>query len=216
MAAKNDALGRSNGRSTGFFACSYKFFAWLSRFLARSWPPGLDFGSPGRSWDRFWKPKRPRFRVMLSFMPARFQFRAKCTKHWQELHFWHIGASARQNKNDKNSVCEHARLRSMLQSCSDAGLGRSGGVPGPAKARLWTLMGCICLARGIPRAVLGRRLAVPSAARARPGTSPKRLWAPRTARERISVDFSAILVAFSSIIARFVSNFRRISVRLWS
>ena len=31
--------------------------ALRERFLARARPLGLDFGSPGRSWEWFWRPK---------------------------------------------------------------------------------------------------------------------------------------------------------------
>ena len=61
--------------------------ATFSRFVARTGPLGLDFRSPGRSRARFWRPKRPDFRAFSTLARVRSLLRAKCTKHWQELHF---------------------------------------------------------------------------------------------------------------------------------
>ena len=45
--------------------------ARFSRFVARTWPPGLDFEAPGRSRARFWRLKRLDFRAFSSLPRVR-------------------------------------------------------------------------------------------------------------------------------------------------
>ena len=168
-------LGRAFFASTGSFATTKKKFdelrARFSRFAARTWPPKLDFGSPGRSRARFRRPKRLDFRGFSSLPRVRCKLPQKCTKLWQELHFSHIGASARRHENSEKSFCGVVRQCSMLRMHSDIAPGRSGSVLGPSRARFWTALGRSWPARGVPRSALERFLVVQEPSRTRLETS---------------------------------------------
>ena len=61
---------------------------------------------------------------------------------------------------------------------------------------------------GRSKIVLGAVWGIPLPSRQRPGASPKKLGAPKTGHDRIFVDFSLMLVDFSSIVDRLFVDFR--------
>ena len=145
---------------------------------------------------------------------VRCELRAKCTKHWQELHFSHIGASARRHKNSKKSFRGLVRQCSMLRMHSNTAPRQSGSVLGPSRGRFWTALGRSWLARGAPRSALERFLGVQEPSRPRPDASPTRPRTPKTAQERFFVDFCRFFVDFRSIFRRFSLDFRTSSALL--
>ena len=60
----------------------------------------------------------------------------------------------------------------------------------------------------VPRSTLGRHLGVQKPFRTRPEASTKRFWAPRTAQDRLFVDFGMIWRGFLTISDQFFVDFR--------
>ena len=62
--------------------------------------------------------------------------------------------------------------------------------------------------RGVPGWNLGRHLGAQKPFRTRPEASPKRFWTPRTAQDRLFVDFGTIWRGFLTISDQFFVDFR--------
>ena len=116
-------------------------------------------------------------------------------------------AFARHDKNNAKSFRERVRQCLVHQVHLGTAPESPGSVPGAAWGIFWPVPGRSWPAPDVPRSVLEPFFGVPDPSRARPGAFPKRLRAPKTAQNRFCVDFSSILVPFSSIFERF---FRRI------
>ena len=165
-----------------------------ARFVARTGPLGLDFGSPGRPRTRFWRPKRLDFRLFSACLCVSCQFRSNPTKHGKNWYARHMGAFARQDKSDRKSIRGHVRSRSVQRWRSDGSLGgswkleRLRGSPGTLLDGSWPL-----LARpGCPKigleAAFGCPMAVPSASGRVPETASGSQNASRSIFRRFSVD----------------------------
>ena len=137
-----------------------RFFARFSRFVGRSWPPGLDFRPPGRSRASFWEPKCVDFRAFSLLARVRCKLPATSKKYCKNQYETHFGACARRRKIDEKSLRARVRWCSMLQTRSDTAPGRSGSVCGAAQGRFWTSLGRSWPARGVSRSAFGRHLAV--------------------------------------------------------
>ncbi len=146
----------------------------LARFAARTGPPGLDFGAPGRSRARFWRPKTIDFRAFLLHARARCLLCSTATKHCKNCDELHIGACTHRDKNDEKSFRGRFRQCLALRQRSDSSPKRPWSVSGPARARFWEALGRSWRARGASRSALGRHLGVHEPPRARPDASPKR------------------------------------------
>ena len=107
----------------------------------------------------------------------------------------HFGASAHRSKFEAKSICQHFRFRLVTRTPSRASwelsqrhLERLWDCPGTQLDGSWPLV----VHPGVPRSVLGRHLRVQKPSRTRPEESPKRFWTPRTAQDRLFVDFGMI------------------------
>ena len=124
--------------------------ALRARFFARSGPPGLDFGLPGRSWARFWRPKRLDLRGRSTLARGRCVHCPRLTKHCVGARILSFELSRNKTKTlksrparafDGDLYAEHARTRhrGRLRASRD----RSGhafrrppatfGLPGPSQ-----------------------------------------------------------------------------------
>ena len=119
-----------------------------------------------------------------------------------------LRAFARHGKNNAKSFREHVRQRSVHQARSGIAPESSGSVPGPARGGFWPVPRRSWPAPDAPRSVLRPFFGVPDLSRARPGASPKRLRAPKTAQDRFCIDFLWMLVPFSGIFETFFVEFR--------
>ena len=113
-------------------------------------------------------------------------------------------------QNRSASVFDNARrtkrARGPLRSCPGASQDR----PGETFDRFPRALGP---PRTPQRSIPGSFFGVPDPSRARPGASPKRLRAPKTSQDRFCIDFSSILVPFSSIFVGFFLEFRSSRLR---
>ena len=209
--------GRSCSLEVASFALTLNFSeapkVLRARFVARTGPLGLDFGSPGRPRTRFWRPKRLDFRLFSACLCVSCQFRSNPTKHCKNWYARHIGAFARQDKSDRKSIRGRVRSRSVQRWRSDGSLGGSWSVFGAARGPFWTALGRSWLARAAPRSAWRRHLGVQWPSRARPDASPKRPWAPKTPQDRFFVDFRSIKDGFSWIFEGLLVDFRSSRVR---
>ena len=105
-------------------------------------------------------------------------------------------------------VCQ-SRAKNPFRTLSES----SWSVSGAARECFWTAFGHSWPAWGVPRSALGRHLGVQKPSRARPGASPKRLWAPKPAQDRFFFDLGSIWDGFSQIFERFFVDFRSRHVR---
>ena len=124
-----------------------------------------------------------------------------------------LRAFARHDKNNAKSFRERVRQRSVHQVRSGIAPESSGSVPGPTWGGFWPVPRRSWLAPGAPRSVPGPFFGVPDSSGARPGASPKRLRAPKTAQDRCCIDFSSIWAPLSSIFERFFVEFRSSRLR---
>ena len=133
--AKNDALGRPVGPFALTKIKNDEPHATFSRLNAGTWPPGLDFGSPGRSRARFWRPKRMDFRAFSPLAHVRCKLPATSKKYCKNQYKTHFGAFARETKNDKKSCREHVRQRLSLETRPNSALDCPGSVLGAIRPR---------------------------------------------------------------------------------
>ena len=182
--------------------------ALIPRFCVRTNALGLDFGSPGRSRARFWRPKRLDLRGFSTLARGRRIHCPRLTKHCvgaRILSFELLRDTTKTTQNRSASVLDSARCtkcaRGPLRSC----LGASQNPPGET-------FGWVPGALGPPQTPQDRSrtvfFGVPDPSRACPGAFPKRLRAPKTAHDRFCIDFLWILAPFSWIFERFFVEFR--------
>ena len=108
--------GRAFSLEVASFALTFKFSeapeALRARIFARSGPPALNFGSPGRSWARFWKPKHLDLRGFSTLAHNRCVHCPRPTKHCvgaRILSFELLHDTTKTTQNHSASVLNSAR-----------------------------------------------------------------------------------------------------------
>ncbi len=110
------ACRRSCSLEVDSFALTFKFSeapeALRARIFARSGPPALDFGSPGRSRVRFWRLKRLDLRGRSTLARGRCVHCPRLTKHCvgaRILSFELLRDTTKTTQNRSASVFDSAR-----------------------------------------------------------------------------------------------------------
>ena len=132
----------------------------------------------------------------------------KPSKNQCETHF---GASAHRSKFEAKSICQRFRFRLVTRTPSRASwklslrlLERLWSCPGTHVDSSWPLF----IHPSVPRSALGRHLGVQKQFRTRPEASTKRFWTPRTAQDRLFVDFGTTWHGFPAISDQIFIDFR--------
>ena len=107
-----------------------KKIAGLLWFWRSSWPPELDFEASWPLLGPFWEAETPVFRFVWLRSCVRRVLRPKATKHRKKWYRTHIGAAARQAKNNQNSSSDRSCQGSTLRTRSVATSARHRSVSG--------------------------------------------------------------------------------------
>ena len=171
-----------------------------ARIFARSGPPALDFGSPGRSRARFWRPKRLDLRGGSTLAHGRCVHCPRLTKHCvgaRILSFELLRDTTKTMRNRSASVLDSARCTKCARGWLRSRPGASWDPPGEAFGRSPNAL-------GPPRTPKDRSRGLFWASRTRPKRVPAR---SRNGFERQKPP----KINFASIFRRFGLRFRRYS-----
>ena len=175
------------------------------RIFARSGPTALNFGSPGRSRARFWRPKRHDLRGFSTLARGRCVHCPRLTKHCvgaRILSFELLRDTTKTTQNRSASVFDSAR-------CTKRAPGPLRSRPGASQDRPRKAFDRFPCALGPPKTPQDRSWALFLAFRTRPERVPETASSaqnlPRSILHRFFVNLGSIFVDFRRM-------FRRISL----
>ena len=201
--------GRAFSLEVASFALTFKFSeapeALGARIFARSGPTALNFGSPGRSRARFWRPERLDLRSLSTLAHGRCVQCPRPTKHCVGARissFELLHDTTKTTQNHSASVLNSARCTKCARGPLQSRLGASQDPPVEIFGWFHGAFGPPRMPQDAPRSIPGPYFGIPDLSRARSRTSSERTQPPK-------INLASMLAPFSVIFEVFSSNFAR-------